>query len=160
MLTRVFGTAAAFAVFSLGGGVGCSSSSGASASVDAGGRMGDDASIEVDAAVGADAGPEASDAGAPVDAPIDAPPEPTFVARFDRTQGQLPEGLWESQGAPIVGLAPLATLVSLGGGIATPVAMLGSLDPGSLYSRRDQRRERRGLRRGRRAERARGRRAC
>jgi sugar lactone lactonase YvrE len=63
------------------------------------------------------------DAGGGTDAKSDAPsegggeasgPAVTFLVHFDRTKNEQPEGLWElDSGVPVVGLAPLATLVTV-----------------------------------------------
>jgi len=59
-----------------------------------------------------------STADASQDAAPDAPAVPTFLHRFDKAQGQLPEGLWEIPGpggarTPIVSLAPLGALARI-----------------------------------------------
>lgn len=63
----------------------------------------------------AEAAADAGDAAAPLAVP-------SFLVHFSRALNQNPEGLWEiDAGTPLVGLAPLATLVTVGsdGGTAT-----------------------------------------
>ena len=52
---------------------------------------------------------------------------PSFLARFAKAQGQLPEGLWTVGGTPVVGWAPLATVVGVpDAGTAQPLISLGT----------------------------------
>jgi sugar lactone lactonase YvrE len=80
-----------------------------------GGGAGDAADAHVN-----DAGADASDGGG--DATV-TPSLPTFLTHFQRALNQNPEGLWEigDAGTPLVGLAPLAQLVTVStdGGVAT-----------------------------------------
>jgi sugar lactone lactonase YvrE len=97
---------------------GCSSSSDVAAPVDASVADSADASIDV-----------ASDSSAPDSTTTDAGTASlgalSFVARFSESAYQLPEGLWATgAGTPIVGWAPLATLVTgpaADGGAQTPL---------------------------------------
>jgi len=86
------------------------------------------------------------DAHPPVDAGADAPPaSPTVLALFDKSMGQLPEGLWEvspnakdfmgTAGTPITAWAPAAAPVTIGtDGKATPFGTLTSSAPQSSYT--------------------------
>ena len=79
-----------------------------------------DASDAADASDARDTGADAGDGGPDA---TTVPSLPSFITRFQRALNQNPEGLWEigDAGTPLVGLAPLAQLVTVAGdgGFAT-----------------------------------------
>jgi sugar lactone lactonase YvrE len=93
------------------------------AAAEAGGDASDGGHDAGDAGDAGDSGDARADAG---DAGTDAtvvPSLPSFVTHFQRALNQQPEGLWEigDAGTPLVGLAPLAQLVTVSsdGGFST-----------------------------------------
>ena len=107
-----------------------------------GGDAGTTTDAAFDAAIGRDAS-NGEDAGG--DAIADAAPgAPRVIASFDKSKGELPEGLWEvgpaavgfvgAGGTPISAFAPTATVVTIGAdGGATPFASLAAT-PLSTYT--------------------------
>jgi hypothetical protein len=70
--------------------------------------------------------PEAGQVSVDAGAVEDGGASPTFLAHFDKSQGQLPEGLWQQQGTPVVGWAPLATLLEVAAdGTTQPLGTAG-----------------------------------
>jgi sugar lactone lactonase YvrE len=57
---------------------------------------------------------------------VDAANAPTVLAQFDKSQNQLPEGLWQLAGTPVVTWAPLASVQGVTGGAAHAMASLGA----------------------------------